>query len=90
MNETRKLVTRICHQRKDLPSIEDKKKGKFPALSDKTKDKVEDWCKNIRTLNTDMGKQMHYLDNISVGLDMGRGDGGNVHSNYQFIIVKRL
>jgi len=41
-----------------LPSIDDKKKNRFPDLNDKTKDKVEGWCKNIRNLNGDIGKQV--------------------------------
>lgn len=49
-------MSKIKNQRLELPSIEDKKKNKYPPLSDKTKDKAEGWLKTIRTLNTDVGQ----------------------------------
>lgn len=74
-----------------LPSIDDKKKGKYPPLNEKTKDKVEGWCKNIRQLNTDIGRQVQVLDGLGGGFDGGGGGGsGEVKLNYMNIIIGRL
>jgi len=91
MNETRKTLGKINNTRKLLPSIDDKKKNRFPELSDKTKDKVEGWCGNIRNLNSDIGKQVQLLDVLGGhGGTGGVGKGGDVQRNYMGLIIMRL
>ena len=74
-----------------LPSIEDKKKNRYPELNEKTKDKVEGWCKNIRQLNSDIGRQVSILDSLDGAGEGNTGHGGGeVKRNYMNLIIGRL
>lgn len=75
-----------------LPSIEDKKKNKYPELNEKTKDKAEGWCKNIRSLNSEVGKQVNFLDGLDGDASQGNiGNGqGEIKKNYMSLVIGRL
>lgn len=64
-------------------------------MNERTKDKVEVWCKNIRTLNSDIGKQVGILDALDGGSSDGNmvgggPGGGEIKKNYMSLIMARL
>ena len=79
MNETRKKVTKLSHERKDLGIKGD----------GKTKDRVEGWRKNISNLTADLKKQVNILEDLGSGEQTTDG-GGDMRRNYFEMIVAKM